>query len=178
MGRDVQVGGETAINQWLFHVDIWQRQMQYCKAIILQLKIKKKNLKAVDKVEPEGKITILNGIQKGHIYITRALASIKLSEHTDTFLLHHTFNGGNSFFKFLFLSNFFNFIFTYLAASGLHFSIRDLSLWLRDSLLGCTGSVASQHVLSQFSTQRSNLHPLTLQSGFLTTGPPRKSPGN
>ena len=36
--------------------------MQYCKAIILQLKIKKKNLKAVDKVEPEGKITILNGI--------------------------------------------------------------------------------------------------------------------
>ena len=27
---------------WLIHVDIWQKPAQYCKEIILQLKIKKK----------------------------------------------------------------------------------------------------------------------------------------
>ena len=33
---------------WLIHVDVWQRPKQHCKAIVLQLKIKFKNL-AVDK---------------------------------------------------------------------------------------------------------------------------------
>ena len=28
---------------WLIHADIWQKPTQYCKAIILQLKMKKKN---------------------------------------------------------------------------------------------------------------------------------------
>ena len=30
----------TYVNLWLIHVDIWQKSTQYCKAIILQLKIK------------------------------------------------------------------------------------------------------------------------------------------
>ena len=29
----------TWVNLWLIHVDVWQKPMQYCKAIILQLKI-------------------------------------------------------------------------------------------------------------------------------------------
>ena len=30
---------------WLIHVHVWQKPTQHCKAIILQLKIKKKNLR-------------------------------------------------------------------------------------------------------------------------------------
>ena len=29
----------TRVNLWLIHVDVWQKPVQYCKAIILQLKI-------------------------------------------------------------------------------------------------------------------------------------------
>ena len=29
----------TWVNLWLIHVDVWQKPTQYCKAIILQLKI-------------------------------------------------------------------------------------------------------------------------------------------
>ena len=29
---------------WLMHVDVWQKPTQYCKAIILQLKKKNKNM--------------------------------------------------------------------------------------------------------------------------------------
>ena len=36
--RDFQEGGDICI-LWLVHVDVWQRRTQYCKAIILQLKI-------------------------------------------------------------------------------------------------------------------------------------------
>ena len=46
-----KVGGKfksdgTYINiyPWLIHVDAWQKRTQYCKTIILQLKIKKKSL--------------------------------------------------------------------------------------------------------------------------------------
>ena len=31
----------THVYLWLIHVDIWQKPTQHCKAIILQLKIKK-----------------------------------------------------------------------------------------------------------------------------------------
>ena len=31
---------ETHVYLWLIHVDVWQKPSQYCKAIILQLKIK------------------------------------------------------------------------------------------------------------------------------------------
>ena len=30
---------ETYVYLWLIHVDVWQKPTQYCKAIILQLKI-------------------------------------------------------------------------------------------------------------------------------------------
>ena len=45
MGRDL--GGRfknegTYVYLWLIHVDIWQKPIQCCKAIILQLKISKK----------------------------------------------------------------------------------------------------------------------------------------
>ena len=29
----------TCVNLWLFHVDVWWKPTQYCKAIILKLKI-------------------------------------------------------------------------------------------------------------------------------------------
>ena len=35
----------TWVNLWLIHVDVWQKPTQYCKAIILQLKINKFNYK-------------------------------------------------------------------------------------------------------------------------------------
>ena len=44
-----EVGGrakreETYVYLWLIHVDIWQKPAQYCKAIILQLKMNKKQM--------------------------------------------------------------------------------------------------------------------------------------
>ena len=35
----------TCVYLWLIHVDVWQKPKQYCKAIILQLKLKKKQRK-------------------------------------------------------------------------------------------------------------------------------------
>ena len=39
----------TCVCLWQMHVDVWQKSMQHCKAIILQLKInlEKKNLRVV-----------------------------------------------------------------------------------------------------------------------------------
>ena len=50
MGREV--GGRfkregTYTHLLLIHVDVWEKPTQYCKAIILQLKINKFNLKIV-----------------------------------------------------------------------------------------------------------------------------------
>ena len=42
MGSEVEVMFKwegTWVNLWLIHVDVWYKPMQYCKAIILQLKI-------------------------------------------------------------------------------------------------------------------------------------------
>ena len=33
----------TYVHPWLIHVDVWQKPTQYCKAMILQLKINKFN---------------------------------------------------------------------------------------------------------------------------------------
>ena len=33
------------VHLWLSHVDVWQKPTQYCKAIVLQLKINSKNFK-------------------------------------------------------------------------------------------------------------------------------------
>ena len=43
-GMGWEVGGEfgrkgTYVYLWLIDVDVWQKSIQYCKAIILQLKI-------------------------------------------------------------------------------------------------------------------------------------------
>ena len=42
MGREV--GGSfkegTRVSLWMIHVDAWQKPSQYCKVIVLQLKIK------------------------------------------------------------------------------------------------------------------------------------------
>ena len=56
---------ETYVYLRLIHVDVWQKPTQYCKAIILQLKINlKKKKKAVDrpsKMRPEnGLISLAN----------------------------------------------------------------------------------------------------------------------
>ena len=43
--RGRQEGGSgwgTHVNPWLIHVNIWQKPLQYCKLISLQLKKKKK----------------------------------------------------------------------------------------------------------------------------------------
>ena len=45
MGRDVGGGSGwgTHVNPWLIHVNVWQKPLQFCKVISLQLiKIKKK----------------------------------------------------------------------------------------------------------------------------------------
>ena len=42
-GREVQNEGETYVYPWLFHVDVWQKPVQYCKAFILQLEKIKQN---------------------------------------------------------------------------------------------------------------------------------------
>ena len=41
----------TYVYLWVIHVDVWQKPTQYCKAIILQLKIN--TLKKEDKEKPK-----------------------------------------------------------------------------------------------------------------------------
>jgi len=46
MGREVEgkfEREETYVCLWLTHVDVWQKPKQYCKTIILHLKINKFN---------------------------------------------------------------------------------------------------------------------------------------
>ena len=38
-------GEGTHVYPWLIHVDVWQKPTQFCKSIILQLKINKISLK-------------------------------------------------------------------------------------------------------------------------------------
>ena len=49
MGREVGSGGSgwgTHVNPWLIHVSVWQKPLQYCKVISLQLiKINEKKKK-------------------------------------------------------------------------------------------------------------------------------------
>ena len=55
----------TYVHLWAIHVDVWQKPTQYCKTIILQLKINTLKKKKEDKEKPtqneigvrEGKIT-------------------------------------------------------------------------------------------------------------------------
>ena len=62
MGREV--GGRfkrerTHVYLWLIRVDVWQNPTQYCKAIILQLKIKKR-IKVKKKKEKKSYFKILS----------------------------------------------------------------------------------------------------------------------
>ena len=36
-GTEVQDGEQTHVNPWLIHVNVWQKPLQYCKVISLQL---------------------------------------------------------------------------------------------------------------------------------------------
>ena len=42
-GKEGQEG--TYVYLWLTHIDVWQKPTQHCKALILQLKRKKKELR-------------------------------------------------------------------------------------------------------------------------------------
>ena len=46
MGREAGggMGWGTHLNPWLIHVNVWQKPLQYCKVISLQLIKKKKDL--------------------------------------------------------------------------------------------------------------------------------------
>ena len=46
MGRDVggRSGWGTHVHSWWIHVNVWQKLLQYCKVISLQLKKKKKEV--------------------------------------------------------------------------------------------------------------------------------------
>ena len=53
-------GGGTHVNPWLIHVNVWQKPLQYCKVISLQLikineKIKNKNKKTIKKASKKRK---------------------------------------------------------------------------------------------------------------------------
>ena len=68
MGREV--GGEsgwgTHVNPWLIHVNVWQKPLQYCEVISLQLiKInEKKKEEKVNELEDIGGETIESETQK------------------------------------------------------------------------------------------------------------------
>ena len=55
-GREVEEGGGT-VYLWLIHVDVWQKQTKFCKAIILQFKNKLKKNKL--KKKKKGRLDIL-----------------------------------------------------------------------------------------------------------------------
>ena len=56
MGRKFKREG-TCVYLWLIHVDVWQKPKQYCKAIILQLKINNNNNKK--KLCPPSSLAVL-----------------------------------------------------------------------------------------------------------------------
>ena len=67
----------TYVHLWLIHVDVWQKPTQYCKAVILQLKIIKCNYfknfpkeKADNEIE-KYQMKSLNGyfIRRGYLNI-------------------------------------------------------------------------------------------------------------
>ena len=41
----------TYVHLWLIHVDVWQKPNQYCKAIILQLKINELKKKTINQMQ-------------------------------------------------------------------------------------------------------------------------------
>ena len=61
----------THVNPWLIHVNVWQKPLQYCKVISLQLiKINEKKLKIVEIVN-EANSWVLEKINKTDKPLTR-----------------------------------------------------------------------------------------------------------
>ena len=60
------LGWGTHVNPWLIHVNVWQKPLQYCKVISLQLiKINGKKKKKIEKAEePEIKLPTSVGSSK------------------------------------------------------------------------------------------------------------------
>ena len=50
-------GVGTYVHLWLIHVDVWQTPTQYCKAVILHLKINKSNVP--NQIEEKKRIHLL-----------------------------------------------------------------------------------------------------------------------
>ena len=51
MGREGGSGWGTHVNPWLIHVHVWQKPLQYCKVISLQLiKINEKKKRILERV--------------------------------------------------------------------------------------------------------------------------------
>ena len=60
----------TCVYLWLIHVDVWQKPTQYCKAIILQLKINK-FLKKNTHIQMYPNAPALGAHKRIHLYIKR-----------------------------------------------------------------------------------------------------------
>ena len=56
------MGWGTCVNPWLIHVNVWQKSLQYCKVISLQLiKINEKKISGI----------LLKQCYKGHLYFLK-----------------------------------------------------------------------------------------------------------
>ena len=66
----------THVNPWLIHVNVWQKPLQYCKVISLQLKCLKKEKKKRKMVM----MTLYVRQQKRHRYKNRHLDSVGVGE--------------------------------------------------------------------------------------------------
>ena len=60
--REVQEG-RAIVYLWLIHVDVWQKPTQYCKAIILQLKVNEIQIKKNKKIKKK-KVNKINDLPK------------------------------------------------------------------------------------------------------------------
>ena len=70
-GKEVQKEG-TYVYLWQIHVDVWQKPTQYCKAIILQLKINK--LKKKEKTEDTRKLCeVFSSVHFSHSVMSDSL---------------------------------------------------------------------------------------------------------
>ena len=74
------LGWGTHVHSWLIHVNIWQKPVQYCKVIRLQLKLinffKNKKIYAILDRFPSQKLsikkTLLLDVQSGHQFSSKS----------------------------------------------------------------------------------------------------------
>ena len=69
MGKIIKVGGGsgwgTHVNPWMIHINVWQKPLQYCKVISLQL-IQINENKEKENWRYQGNISFKDGHNKGH----------------------------------------------------------------------------------------------------------------